>query len=47
MPQLTLHYTPGASSMATHIALREVGAPFELKLIELYQQENRKPRCQS
>lgn len=43
MPQLTLHYTPGASSMATHIALREVGAPFELKLIELYQQENRKP----
>jgi glutathione S-transferase len=38
---LTLYYSPGSSAMATHIALNEVGAPFELKLIALYQQENR------
>ena len=41
MPQLTLYYSPGSSSMATHIALYEVGAPFELKLIELYRNDNR------
>jgi len=41
MPQLTLYYSPGSSSMATHIALHEVGAPFELKLIELYRNDNR------
>ena len=38
---LTLYYSPGSSSMATHIALHEVGAPFELKLIELYRNDNR------
>lgn len=38
---LTLYYSPGSSSMATHIALHEVGAPFELKYIPLYRQENR------
>ena len=27
--------------MASHIALHEDGAPFELKLIELYRHENR------
>ena len=41
MPQLTLYYSPGPSSMATHVALHEVGAPFELKLIQLYRHENR------
>lgn len=40
-PQLTLYYSPGSSSMATHIALHEVGVPFELKLIELYRNDNR------
>ena len=38
---LTLYYSPGSSSMATHIALHEIGAPFELKLIPLHRQENR------
>jgi glutathione S-transferase len=38
---LTLYYSPGSSAMATHIALHEVGAPFELKLIALYQSDNR------
>jgi len=26
---LTLYFTPGTSSMAPHIALHEIGAPFE------------------
>jgi glutathione S-transferase len=38
---LTLYYSPGSSAMATHIALNEVGAPFELKLIPLDRQANR------
>jgi glutathione S-transferase len=40
---LTLYYSPGSSSMATHIALHEVGAPFELKLTALHREENRAP----
>ena len=40
---LTLYYSPGSSSMATHIALHEVGAPFELKLTALHRNENRAP----
>jgi glutathione S-transferase len=40
---LTLYYSPGSSAMATHIALHEVGAPFELRLVPLHQQANRAP----
>ena len=40
---LTLYFSPGSSSMATHIALYEVGAPFEAKLTELHRHENRAP----
>ena len=38
---LTLYYSPGSSSMATHIALYEVGVPFELKLTALHRDEHR------
>ena len=40
---LTLYFTSGASSMAPHIALFEVGAPFEAKHLSLAKKENRTP----
>lgn len=33
---LTLYFSPGSSSMATHIALHEVNVPFETKLTSLH-----------
>jgi glutathione S-transferase len=38
---LTLYFAPGSSSMAAHIALHEVGAPFESRPISLAKKENR------
>ncbi len=32
---LTLYFSPGSSAMATHIALHEIGVPFERKLVSL------------
>jgi glutathione S-transferase len=40
---LTLYFSPGSSSMATHIALHEVGEPFEAKLTALHEHKNRAP----
>jgi glutathione S-transferase len=40
---LTLYFTPGASSMAAHIALHEVGASFKSRPILLDGKANRAP----
>jgi glutathione S-transferase len=40
---LILHYAPGTSSMATHIALHEVGAEFKTVLHSLARKETRTP----
>ena len=42
-PVLTLFFAPGSSSMAAHIALRAVGAPFEARLLSFARRENRDP----
>ncbi|HEY2358088.1 MAG TPA: glutathione S-transferase family protein [Phenylobacterium sp.] len=40
---LTLYFAPGASSMAPHIALFEVGALFQARSISFQRDENRTP----
>ena len=40
---LTLYFSPGSSSMAAHIALHEVGAPFEGKPMSFHKKELRSP----
>ncbi len=38
---LTLYFAPGSSSMAPHIALHEIGAPFEAKSLSFAKKEQR------
>ncbi|HJQ55272.1 MAG TPA: glutathione S-transferase family protein [Vineibacter sp.] len=40
---LTFHFAPGTSSMAPHIALHEVGAPFEARPLSFGNKETRSP----
>ncbi|MBV8737961.1 MAG: glutathione S-transferase family protein [Alphaproteobacteria bacterium] len=39
----TLYFSPGSSAMATHIALHEIGVPFEAKLVFLAKGEQHSP----
>lgn len=40
---LTLYFAPGASSFAPHIALHEIGAPFEARPVSLKARQQRAP----
>jgi len=40
---LTLYFSPGSSSMAPHIALHEIGVPFEAKPLSLAAKDTRTP----
>ena len=40
---LTFYFAPGASSMAPHVALHEVGVPFESRPLSFHRKDNRDP----
>jgi glutathione S-transferase len=40
---LTLYLSPGSSSMAPHIALHEIGVPFDIKSLSFAKKEHRQP----
>ena len=40
---LTLYFSPGSSAMAPHIALHEIGVPFETRFVPLNKRDNRAP----
>lgn len=40
---LKLFYAPGSCALASHIALEEAGAPFDLELVKLGEQQQRTP----
>lgn len=40
---LMLYFAPGSSSMATHIALHEVGVPFERRLVSFARKDQHRP----
>src|SRR5580700_8216036 len=43
LPMLTLYFAPGSSSMAPHIALHEIGAPFNAVRLAFSRRENHTP----
>jgi len=40
---LTLYLSPGSSSMAPHIALHEIGVPFETRSLSFHRKEHQSP----
>jgi glutathione S-transferase len=41
--RLALYFAPGSSSMAPHVALHEIGAPFESRPLSMARKETRTP----